>query len=74
MARFKDDKSVMFLISAGRAFHSRGPAAEKALFPNFVQVRGMSYSHVVAERSRRCPGNDVIGVVVFIRYEGLIPL
>ena len=40
MVRLKDDKSVMFLISAGRAFHSRGPATEKALSPNFVLVRG----------------------------------
>ena len=29
MARLKDDKSVMFLISAGRAFHSCGPATKK---------------------------------------------
>ena len=49
MARFKDDKSVMFLISAGREFHSRGPATEKALFPNFVLVRGMSYAVVIAK-------------------------
>ena len=51
MARLTDDKSVMFLISAGRAFHSRGPATEKALYPNFALVRGMSYSGVIAERS-----------------------
>ena len=50
MARLKDDKSVMFLISARRAFHSRGPATEKALSPNFNLVRGMSYSVVIAER------------------------
>ena len=31
MARLKDDKSVIFLISTGRAFLSRGPATEKAL-------------------------------------------
>ena len=51
MACLKDDKSVMFLISAGRAFHSRGPAREKAPSPNFVLVRGMSYSVIIAERS-----------------------
>ena len=71
MARLKDDKSVMFLISAGRAFHSRSPATEEALSPNSVLVRGMSYSVVIAERWR-CPGNDEIGVVS-VRYEGLVP-
>ena len=69
MARLKDDKSVVFLISAGRAFHSRGPATEKAMSPNCVLVRRMSYSVVIAERSRLCPGNDEIGIVVFARYE-----
>ena len=64
MVRLKDDKSVMFLISAGTAFQSRGPATEKALSPNFVLVSGMSYSVVIAKRSRRCPGNDEIGVVM----------
>ena len=42
MARLKDDKSVMCLISAGRAFHSRVPATDKALSPNVSLVRGMS--------------------------------
>ena len=70
MVRLKDEKSVMFLISAATAFHSHGPAIEKAMSPNFVLVRGMSYSVVIAEQSRRCPGNDEIGVVVFIRYKG----
>ena len=70
VARLKDDMSVMFLISAGRAFHSRSPA----LFPNFVLVRGMSYSVVIAERSCRYSGNDEIGIVVSITYEGLVPL
>ena len=53
MAGMKDDKSLVFLISAGRAFHSRDPAAEKALSPNCVFVPRMSYSAVIAERSRR---------------------
>ena len=76
MARLKDEKSVMFLISAERAFHSRGPATEKALFSNFALVRGRSYSVVIAKRNRRCPGNDEIGIVVSVRYEGvgLVPL
>ena len=69
MVRLKDDKSVMFLISAGRAFHSRDPITENALSPYFVLVRGISYSVVIAERSRRYPGNYEIGVVVYIRYE-----
>ena len=73
-ARLKDDKSLMFLITAGRAFHSRGPATEKALSPNFVLVRGMPYSVVIAERSWRRPGNDEIGVIVSVRYGGLVPL
>ena len=47
MACLQDDKSVMCLISAGRAFHSPGPATEKALSPNVVLVRGMSYSVVI---------------------------
>ena len=51
MARLKDDKSVMFLISARRAFQSRGPATEKALYSDFVLVRELSYSVVIAERS-----------------------
>ena len=51
MDRLKDDKSVMFLIAAERAFHSRRPATEEALSPDFVLVRGMSYSVVIAERS-----------------------
>ena len=67
MARLKDDKSVRFLISAGGAFHSRGPATEKALSPNFVLVRGMLYSVIIAGRSWRCPGIDEIGVVVSVR-------
>ena len=68
MAGVKFDISVMFLISAGRAFYSRGPATEKALPsalpPNFILVQGMSYSVVIAERSRRCPVNDEIGVSI----------
>ena len=40
MACLKDDKSVMFLILAGRAFHSRGPATEKARSPNFSWCKG----------------------------------
>ena len=51
MARLKNDKSLIFLISAGRAFHSRGPATDKALSPNFVLVRRISYSVVIPERS-----------------------
>ena len=51
MARLKDDKSVMFLILTGRAFHSCGPATKKALSQNCVLVRGMLYSVVIAERS-----------------------
>ena len=51
MAHLKDDKSEMFLISAERAFQSGDPATEKALSPDFVLVRGMSYSVVIAERS-----------------------
>ena len=47
MACLKDDKSVMFLMSAGRAFRSRGSATEKALPKNFVLMRGMSYSLVM---------------------------
>ena len=74
MARLQDDKSVMFLISTEREFHSCGPATEKALSPKFVLVRGMLYVVVISERSRRCSGNDKIGVVVSIRYEGLVPL
>ena len=31
MARLNDDKSVMFLILTGSAFHSPGPATENAL-------------------------------------------
>ena len=74
IARLPDDKSAMFLISAGRAFRSRCTSTEKALSPNFVLVRGMLYSVVIAQRSRRCHGNDEIGVVVSIRYEGPVPL
>ena len=71
MVRLNGDKASMFLISAGRAFHSRGPATEKALSPNCVLVRWMSYSVVFAERSWRCPGNNEI-VVVSVRYEWLV--
>ena len=74
MTRLKDGKSVMFLIPKERAFRSRGPATKKALAPNFVLMRGMWYSVIIAERSRRCPGNDEIGIVMSVRYEGLVPL
>ena len=68
MARLKDDKSVMFLISAGRSFHSRGSATENALSPNCVLMRGISYSVVITERSLMV-FQDEIGVVVSVRYE-----
>ena len=74
MASLKDNKLVMFLISAGGAFHSHGPATEKALSQNFIHVQRMSYSVVIAKRSRQCPGNDEIGVVMSVRYDGLVPL
>ena len=51
-----------------------GFGKKKVLPPIVVLVRGMSYSVVIAERSRRCPGNDEIGVIVSVRYDGLVPL
>ena len=65
MARLNADTSVMFLIATGRALHSRGPATEKALSPNFVLVRGMSNSLVFADRSLPQPEIVEILVVVF---------
>ena len=64
MARFKVKTSVMFLISAGRLFHFRGPATVNALSPNLDRVRGISYWFVAAERSLRRPGSVEIGVVM----------
>ena len=53
MARLKVKTSVMFLISAGRLFHSRGPSTENALSPKLDRVRGISYWFVAAEQSLR---------------------
>ena len=64
MARLIADTSVMFLIATGRAFHSRGPAAEKALSPNFVLVRGMSNSLVFADRS--LPRQEIVESLVVV--------
>ena len=73
MTRLNADTSVMFLIATGRAFHSRGPAKEKALSPNFVLVRmsnssefdiPMSNSLEFADRSLLRPGIVEILVVV----------
>ena len=44
---------VMFLISAGRLFHSRGPATENALSPNLDRIPGISYWFVAAKQSLR---------------------
>ena len=40
IAHFYVDTSFVFLMAAGRTFHSRGPATEKAVSLNFVLVRG----------------------------------
>ena len=64
MARLNADTSVMFLIATCKAFHSRGPATEKALSPNFVLVHGMSNSLVFADGSLLWPGIVEILVVV----------
>ena len=60
---------LMFLIATGRAFHSRGPATEKALSPNFVSVRGMPNSFGVrrseppaAARKRRNSSSRICDV------------
>ena len=66
MARLKDDKSAMFLISAERAFHSRGPATEKALSPNFVLLRGC--------RIQSSMLNEAADVLAVTRSVSLYPL
>ena len=68
MKRLNADTSVMFLIATGRAFHSRGPAAEKALSPNFVLVRDMSNSLMFVDRSLPQPEIVEILVVVSAMY------
>ena len=64
MARLTADTSVMFLIATGRAFHSRGPATERALSPNFVLVRGMSNSLVFADRNLQRP--EIVKIVIVV--------
>ena len=64
MARVNEDTSVMFLIMTGRAFHSRGPATEKALSLNIVLVQGMSNSLVFADRSLPLP--EIIEILVVV--------
>ena len=64
MARLNADTSVMFLNATGRAFHSRGPATDKALSPNFVLVRGMSNSLVFADRSP--PRPEIVETLVVV--------
>ena len=69
MARLKDGKSVMFLISAGRAFHSRGPATEKALSPNFVTgvMRDWKFTplpqspYLLDKRVQMCKSREEVG-------------
>ena len=45
-----------------------------SLSPNWLLVRGMSNSFVVAERRLRCPVIDEIDVVLSDRYAELEPL
>ena len=52
----------MFLITTSRAFHSCGPATEKALSPNFVTVRGVRRSEPAAARNRRNSSSCVCDV------------
>ena len=73
MARLNTNIAMMFLIAAGRAFHSRGPATQKALSPNSVLVaRGLSNSLVIADRDRPLPGSVEILVVVSAMKNGLV--
>ena len=64
MACLTADTSVMCLIATSRAFHSRGPATQKALSPNFVLVRDMSNSLVFADRSLSWP--EIIKILVVV--------
>ena len=78
MASLKVDKSVVFLISGGSLFHSRGPATENALSPNFVFVHETSNAlppnFVFVHGTLNLlfvTGIDEIGEVVSDRYSGL---
>ena len=64
MARLNTDTSVMFLIATGRAFHSCGPATEKALSSNFILVRGMSNSLLFADQS--LPWPEIVEILVVV--------
>ena len=75
MADLNNATSVVFLIMAGRAFHSRGSAIEKALSPNFVLVRDISSLLVIAvgadrgqEASSSCTCGWTNAIVVIDRY------
>ena len=68
-ARLNADTSVMFLIATGRAFHSRGPATEKALSPNCVLLRGMWNSPVFVDLS--LPRPEIVEILIELEQEAL---
>ena len=74
MARLKDGTSVMFLITAGRAFHSRCAATEQALSTKVVKVVLVRGCHIRSSLRNKSNDNDEIDVVVSVRCEGRVPL